>query len=105
MSSPTNSREGEHDEYEYDCKTCRFFYGLDLPIASTLSVDELRNTARAHSISVFRSWVQLNSILKRYEEPIRKRWLKRNYAQRTAILTEAWPGIAVTHRPDFDGIR
>ena len=97
--------EIEDNEYESECKTCRFFYGLDLPTTDPMPHELLTSKATARSMQIFRSWVQLNTTLKRYEEVIRKRWFKKNHGQRTRILCEAWPGIPATHRPDFDGLR
>lgn len=87
------------------CKTCRYFWGLDVPITDLIPLEQLQVDAAAKSLRTFKAWVALNTLLKRYEEVIRKRWIKKNVSQKTAILTEAWPGIATTHRPDFEGLR
>jgi len=104
-NTDTSLVEDDGDDHESNCKTCRFFYGLDLPVTEPLSIEQLSALARDHSGHIFRCWVQLNTLLKRHEELVRKRWLKKTFAQRKIILSEAWPGIPATHRPDFEGIR
>jgi len=101
----TSLVEDSNYDHENNCKTCRFFYGLDLPVTEPLSLEQLGTLARGHSGDIFRFWVQLNTLLKRHEELVRKRWVKKTFAQRKIILSEAWPGIPATHRPDFEGIR
>ncbi|KAI1659783.1 hypothetical protein F4813DRAFT_401361 [Daldinia decipiens] len=38
----------------------------------------------------------------RHEATIQKRWNKKTRQQKQKILLDAWPDMAVTHRPDFD---
>lgn len=87
------------------CRVCRFTWGLDLPVSTIDSLAELQIQARDFSVDIFRHWVLLNMTLKRCQDIIQKRWLKKNNSQRLAILLAAWPGMAATHRPDFASLR
>lgn len=78
------------DDDGHGCKTCRFFWGLDVPAAEALSLDQLQANAHFYSVGIFRAWVKLNSIAKRFEDVICRRWNKKNYTQRRTILLEAW---------------
>ena len=93
------------DEHALGCKCCRFTSGTDLPMPKKLSNDEIRELARKFSQQIFADWTQLNAILKRYEEVVQKRWMKKGEMKRRAVLLEAWPEMASTHRPDFVGFR
>ncbi|RYP74945.1 hypothetical protein DL771_002729 [Monosporascus sp. 5C6A] len=73
-----------------------------VPIASPAQV---RKEAQARSNNVFGSYVTLREILIRHEATIQKRWAKKTRQQRQKILLDAWPDMAVTHRPDFDAFR
>jgi hypothetical protein len=53
------------------------------------------------SAQIFHHWAQLNSILQRYEDILRKRWIKKSKEQRKNLLLAAWPNMSLTHRPDF----
>ncbi|RYO96355.1 hypothetical protein DL764_007491 [Monosporascus ibericus] len=73
-----------------------------VPIASPAQV---RREAQARSNNIFGSYVTLREILIRHEATIQKRWTKKTRQQRQKILLDAWPDMAVTHRPDFDAFR
>jgi hypothetical protein len=49
--------------------------------------------------NICRDYKTLNAIITRHESLIRKRWLKKSTAQRRAVLLEAWPQMAHSHRP------
>jgi hypothetical protein len=49
--------------------------GVDLPIPSSLHVDEIAKEAKTFRTSIFRDWTRLNAVLKRFEVVIGKRWL------------------------------
>ena len=93
------------DEHALGCKCCRFDKGIDLPIPKNLSHEAVSKLARGFSVSIFKDWSKLNAILKRFEAPIQKRWLKKSPRQRKEILLNAWPEMPTTHRPDFAGFR
>ncbi|RYP74766.1 hypothetical protein DL769_003940 [Monosporascus sp. CRB-8-3] len=73
-----------------------------VPIASPA---EVRREAQARSNNIFGSYVTLREILIRHEATIQKRWTKKTRQQRQKILLDAWPDMAVAHRPDFDAFR
>lgn len=93
------------DEHALGCKCCRFSSGTDLPIPKKLTKDEISALARKFSHQIFADWTKLNAILKRYEEVVQRRWMRKSAKQRRAILLQAWPDMAPTHRPDFVGFR
>jgi hypothetical protein len=72
-------------------------------IPKFLKAPEVRKTARARAYNIFKHWKELNGILERHEELIRKRWLKKSREQRTKIILQAWdrPDLATAHRPDL----
>lgn len=93
------------DDHALGCKCCRFSSGTDLPIPKKLSNDEIGKLARSFAHEIFADWGSLNAILKRYEDLVQRRWMKKNEKKRQALLLEAWPDMAPTHRPDFVGFR
>jgi hypothetical protein len=94
----------EHlDEY-----TRALFKSLDggIPRPSSFpTASEVRTEARERSTDLFSNWETLQNVLKRHEETIRKRWMKRNKAQRKTVLLNAWPNMASMHRPDYHAFR
>ncbi|KAJ8129257.1 hypothetical protein O1611_g4371 [Lasiodiplodia mahajangana] len=62
---------------------------------------EVRQEAKDRSTNIFAHYEKLQGILERHEATIRKRWEKKTRTQRLAILLQAWPGMPLTHRPDF----
>lgn len=117
MEPPPSPSAGEKDDsctYTYLCRiesvieqtlghVCSFYQDHFAPDIETL--DTMRTQARERSINIFRQWILLNAMLKRHEDVIRRRWAKKSNKQRTAILLNAWPGMAETHRPDFAALR
>jgi hypothetical protein len=99
------SSASEDDDNCLSCRICRFQGGLDLPTPTIADLDDLRSQSQAFSISIFRHWVFLNKILKRFEGQIQKRWTKRNNSQRLSVLLQAWPHMSATHRPEFATLR
>ncbi|KAK1147326.1 hypothetical protein N8T08_001403 [Aspergillus melleus] len=75
------------------------------PIPETASTDEVRREASARSDRIWVNFETLHRILQRHEAKIRKRWYKKNTAQRLAILLDAWPDMPEVHRPDFAAFR
>ena len=75
------------------------------PCAHEVTPRRNGQTAHEFSISIFKDWLKLNAILKRFEAVIHKRWLKKSPRQRRDILLNAWPEMPATHRPDFAGFR
>ncbi|KAI2618753.1 hypothetical protein GGR54DRAFT_604445 [Hypoxylon sp. NC1633] len=66
---------------------------------------EVRREAKDRSANIFAYYEKLQSILERHEATIRKRWEKKTRTQRLAVLLQAWPGMPLTHRPDFAAFR
>ncbi|KAI5275927.1 hypothetical protein E4T47_01103 [Aureobasidium subglaciale] len=100
-----DSSTSEDDDNCLSCKVCRFRGGLDLPTPTIADLDDLRFQSKAFVIQMFRNWILLNKILKRFEAQIQKRWTKKNNNQRLSILLQAWPRMAATHRPEFATLR
>ena len=69
------------------------------------SVSQVRNEATERSSQIFRDWEKLHSILNKYEDILRKRWVKKSQDQRKRVLLTAWPKMATIHRPDFRALR
>ena len=44
-------------------------------------------------------------MLERYEEVLRKRWIKKTGEQRRKVLLNVSPNMPATHRPDFEALR
>ncbi|THY37969.1 hypothetical protein D6C99_09346 [Aureobasidium pullulans] len=100
-----DSSASEDDDNCLSCRICRFQGGLDLPTPTISDLEDLRSQSQALSISIFRHWILLNKILKRFEGQIQKRWIKRNNSQRLSVLLQAWPHMSATHRPEFATLR
>ncbi|KAI4869994.1 hypothetical protein F4820DRAFT_443476 [Hypoxylon rubiginosum] len=66
---------------------------------------EVRREAKDRSTNIFAYHEKLQSILERHEATIQKRWEKKTRTQRLGILLQAWPGMPLTHRPDFAAFR
>lgn len=80
--------------------------GSHLPQPSAFpTAREVSHDAKGRSSAIFAQWHTLHDILDRYEELIRRRWLKKTQSQRTTILLTAWPEMSKTHRPDFVALR
>lgn len=73
--------------------------------SSFLTAREASREARGRSSAIFEQWNALHDILDRYEELVRRRWLKKTQSQRMTILLSAWPDMSKTHRPDFEALR
>jgi hypothetical protein len=71
----------------------------NLPMPEFITMDEIRTRAKTLVAEVFSHWEELHVIVGAYEETIRKRWLKKTAAQRTAILRTVYPKIPERHRP------
>jgi len=75
--------------------------GNGLP-GDAISLDQFEQAAASHSVSIFKNYGGLQSTLMRYEDWIRKRWVKKTKAQRTKILVDAWHiELPKLHRPDL----
>ena len=62
---------------------------------------EFQRQTKEYSRQIFSHWNRLHDILDHHEDQLRKRWIKKTREQRTRILTNAWPNMPATHRPDF----
>ncbi|KAL8788644.1 MAG: hypothetical protein Q9213_001572 [Squamulea squamosa] len=76
-----------------------------LPVPVFLTFEEVNSKAKKYSQDIFTAQRDLVNILDRHEGTIIKRWLKRTTVQRQKVLTTAFPGIPLTHRPDFWAFR
>lgn len=70
-----------------------------------LDTKTTKAAAKHFSTAIFKDWTRLNAIVKRYEAVIQRRWMKKTIKQRRELLLKAWPGMSVTHRPDFATLR
>ena len=75
-----------------------------LPVIPTTYV-QVKREATSHVHQIFRDYHALNGILVRFEDVIRKRWIKKTPDQRKKVLLTAWPNMSTTHRPDFVALR
>ncbi|RYC62729.1 hypothetical protein CHU98_g3466 [Xylaria longipes] len=66
---------------------------------------EVRREAKDRSTNIFTYHEKLQGILERHEATIQKRWEKKTRTQRLGVLLQAWPGMPLTHRPDFAAFR
>ena len=62
---------------------------------------EFQRQTKEYSRQIFAHWNRLHDILNHHEDQLRKRWIKKTREQRTRIITNAWPNMPATHRPDF----
>ena len=76
--------------------------GLGSFVAKRMTPERLASKASQHAKEIFRYHDQLTDVVGRYEDVLRKRWTKKNQAQRVDILLKAWPGMAKNHRPDWN---
>ncbi|KAI1779421.1 hypothetical protein F4818DRAFT_140310 [Hypoxylon cercidicola] len=70
-----------------------------------LPPSEVRREAKDRTTNIFAYHEKLQRILERHEATIRKRWEKKTRTQRLGVLLQAWPGMPLTHRPDFAAFR
>ncbi|KAI9879339.1 MAG: hypothetical protein M1830_008799 [Pleopsidium flavum] len=73
--------------------------------ASFPTASKVKQEARERSRKIFADWTTLHKLLGRYEELLRKRWVKKTQEQRKKILLAVWPNMPSTHRPDFQALR
>jgi hypothetical protein len=64
-----------------------------------------KDEVRRRVTQVFKYWERLHDILLRYEDVLRKRWLKKSLEQRKKVLLSAWPNMALTHRPEYQAFQ
>ncbi|KAH7074577.1 hypothetical protein BKA63DRAFT_596095, partial [Paraphoma chrysanthemicola] len=62
--------------------------------------DRIEYHAEQLGRSVCQNFVTLNDIVQRYEELIRKRWIKKSTSQRRELLLEAWPNMPKDPEPN-----
>ena len=73
----------------------------DLSNLKMISRSEVDQESKKRSRQIFTDWERLNNILNKYEDILRKRWIKKTKEQRKKLLLSAWPNMSTTHRPDF----
>ncbi|KAI0873013.1 hypothetical protein GGS24DRAFT_502200 [Hypoxylon argillaceum] len=78
---------------------------IDEETIKEISPDDASKLAKQRSKSVLESYSALNNVLGRYEDTIRKRWIKKNQGQRVQLLLQAWPGMAKSSQPDMKASR
>ncbi|KAG8159806.1 hypothetical protein KVR01_010443 [Diaporthe batatas] len=76
-----------------------------MPAPPTMEPADLQRQARGMSEDIFHNHGLLQEILYRHEATIQKRWSKKTRPQKLKILLDAWPNMAVDHRPDFQTFR
>ncbi|KAI1185993.1 hypothetical protein F5B17DRAFT_432033 [Nemania serpens] len=69
------------------------------------SPSEVRREAKDRFTKTFTYYEKLHNILERHEATIQKRWEKKTRTQHLGVLLQAWPGMPLTHRPDFAAFR
>lgn len=113
--NPFSSEAGSYGAYDLPND---FMKGLDLSDPSSLgklfgiqppphkSPKEVQLEARRRRDHIFALHDRLRAILERHEATIQSRWSKKKKKQRLEVLATAWgPGMAPTHRPDFEAFR
>src|SRR5271170_290898 len=85
----------------FDASMLEALRTVNFPTIKFISRSEMEQESMKRSAQIFIHWAQLNSILQRYEDILRKRWIKKNKEQRKKLLLAAWPNMSLTHRPDF----
>lgn len=73
--------------------------GLPMP-ASFPTPDKVKKETRELTNKLFKDREELEQIVARHEDTIRKRWVNKSNSQKKKILLEAWPNMAKHHRPD-----
>ena len=76
-----------------------------LPMPRMVSAVEVRRQAKARSKNILDCWILLETIMDCHEATIQRRWSKKTKQQRLRVLLNAWPNMAVSHRPDFEAFR
>lgn len=71
------------------------------PLLGVVAAPEVRADATVRVRSIATAFNTLNSIVRRHERTIQKRWGKKTRQQRVKILIAAWPNMARGHRPEF----
>jgi hypothetical protein len=64
-----------------------------------------RREAKQRSAAVLERWRTLRDVIQRHEGVLHRRWSNKSKGQKLNILLKAWPGMALTHRPDLDAYR
>jgi len=75
------------------------------PAVHFATPEEVRKEAEARRKNISANFETLSNIVVRHEATLYKRWTKKTRQNRQKILLSAWPGMATTHRPDFDAFR
>lgn len=66
---------------------------------------QVETEAKRRATNISQTWATLREVLRRHEDKIQRRWLKKSTPKRLAVLLKAWPNMPTTHRPDFDAFR
>lgn len=77
----------------------------NLPVPQFLDMTETQRLARARSKAIFTDYDALFAVLERYEDTLRKRWLKKTSEQRRKVLLKVYPQMPSMHRPDLEALR
>ncbi|KAH0286238.1 hypothetical protein KCU62_g6954, partial [Aureobasidium sp. EXF-3399] len=79
----------------------------DLPsvessLQSSSALDQITQTSRALSDSLYSNWHELRHIISNHDGTIQKRWRNKTRDQKTSVLLEAWGhAMSECHRPDL----
>lgn len=73
--------------------------------ARDVKPEDARRETSARRLNLFDNYETLQKILDRFEDLIRKRWMKKTQEQRKKLLLDAWPQMPRAHRPDFQAQR
>ncbi|KAK0624694.1 hypothetical protein B0T17DRAFT_250297 [Bombardia bombarda] len=91
---------GNIDDFETD-RLLALFSSSGVIGPKAMSPAEARCEAGTRSAKLLANQRTLHDILERHEATIQKRWDKKTRTQRLAVLLKAWPGMPITHRPEF----
>lgn len=66
------------------------------------SASEVKHEARKRSYAIRTAYRTLANMAQRHKPTIQSRWAKKSKQKRLKILLDAWPGMAPSHRPDWE---
>lgn len=73
--------------------------------AEALIVSEVQEDAKRRVTEIFKSWITLREVLRRHEDKLQRRWLKKAEAKRVRVLLDAWRDMPKNHGADFETFR
>jgi hypothetical protein len=83
----------------------RTLCGVKVDAARVLMASEAQEEAKRRATKTFKTWTTLREVLRRHEDKLQRRWLKKPTAKRVRVLLEAWPDMPKSHGTDFEAFR